>query len=105
MQTLLTNKNQSIKREHRARYRTSNLQKMKKKIISFICLVLFVGAVAFNIQTLNSNDQTNELVLENVEALASMSDCDGDYCSNFHCEACCSDGEAYCNLLECGCDK
>ena len=73
MQTLLTNENKSYKREHRAKYRTLKLQKMKKKIISCIATLLFIGAVAFNMQIVNSNNQTSEVTLENIEAMASGS--------------------------------
>jgi hypothetical protein len=43
---------------------------MKKKIISMIGLALFVGAVAFNVNTVNNNEQKNEVMLKNIEALA-----------------------------------
>jgi len=46
---------------------------MKRKIISFFGLALFVGAVAFNMHLTNSNIQANDLLLKNVEALASSS--------------------------------
>ena len=51
---------------------------MKKKIISFIGLLLFVGVVAFNMQMVSSNDQANEIRVENIEALASSS---GECCA------------------------
>ena len=82
MQTLLTNKNQSNKREHRAKCRTSNLQKMKtkKKIITLIGLALFVGGIVFNMHMVHSNDQVNDVVLENIDALASGSVSAGCLC-------------------------
>jgi hypothetical protein len=70
MQTLLTNENQSYKREHRAKCRTSKLRIMKKKIITFIGLALFVGAIVFNVQMTNSNKQSNEVILENIASAA-----------------------------------
>ena len=73
MQTLLTNENQSYKRGHRARSNITNLRIMKRKIISFVGLLLFVGVVAFNMQMVNSNNESNELVMENIEALAQIS--------------------------------
>jgi hypothetical protein len=76
MQTLLTNKNQSIKRKHRARSNITNLRIMKRKIISFVGLLLFVGVVVFNMHVVNSKKQVNELEMENIQALASES---GDY--------------------------
>jgi len=53
---------------------------MKKKVISFIGLALFVGGVAFNMQMVNSNDQANDVVLENIEALADGSVSAGCLC-------------------------
>jgi len=50
---------------------------MKKKVISFIGLLLFVGVVAFNMHVVDSSDHTSEVTLENIEALASWS-CIGD---------------------------
>mgnify|MGYP006286232919 FL=1 len=73
MRTLKINKNRKKKREHRAKWRTSNLRIMKRKIISFIGLALFVGAVAFNVQMTNSNSQTNTVKVKKIEALASTS--------------------------------
>jgi len=80
MQTLLTNKNRKNKREHRAHCQITKLIKMKKKIISFVGLALFIGAVAFNVQMVNSNDQVNDVVLENIEALADGSVSAGCLC-------------------------
>ena len=57
---------------------------MKKKIISFIGLALFVGAVALNVKVTNSDSQINELTLENVtlENIEAMASAGGgaDYC-------------------------
>ena len=89
MQTLLTNVNQSYKREHRAHCQITKLIKMKKKVISFIGLALFVGAVAFNVQMTNSNKQGNEVILKNIEALASGSEA---YCKNLPSK---NDGKCY----------
>jgi len=47
---------------------------MKKKIISFVGLALFVGAVAFNVQMTNSNKQGNEVILKNIDVIASTGD-------------------------------
>ena len=46
---------------------------MKRKIISFIGLALFVGAVALNVQMTNSNKQ-DEVILKNIEVIASGGD-------------------------------
>jgi len=47
---------------------------MKKKVISFIGLALFIGAVAFNVQMTNSNKQGSEVILKNIEVIASGGD-------------------------------
>jgi hypothetical protein len=54
---------------------------MKRKIISFIGLLLFVGVVAFNAQLINKNPQLNEIKLKNIEALSSG----GDTCESLDC--------------------
>ena len=61
---------------------------MKKKIISFIGLALFVGAVALNVKVTNNDSQINELTIENVKALESSSIEPPDNCTyggRYHC--------------------
>ncbi|MBS3742275.1 MAG: hypothetical protein KGY74_09160 [Candidatus Cloacimonetes bacterium] len=56
---------------------------MKRKIISFVGLLLFVGVVAFNMQMVNSNNQSNKIKLKNVKALATSVACYW-YCDNMY---------------------
>ena len=58
---------------------------MKKKIISFVGLLLFVGVVAFNMQMVSSNVQTSKVTLENIEALASTAICYWSYDQGWWC--------------------
>jgi hypothetical protein len=44
---------------------------MKRKIISFVGLILFVGVVALNLNTISTDNQSNEVLLKNIEAIAS----------------------------------
>ncbi|MBS3775756.1 MAG: hypothetical protein KGY70_11250 [Bacteroidales bacterium] len=46
---------------------------MKKKIISFVGLLLFVGVVAYNVYMANSSNLAYKLNLTNIEAVASGS--------------------------------
>lgn len=48
---------------------------MNRKILSLIALLLFVGVMIFNVNTIYNKEQTNELILENIEALASSGEC------------------------------
>jgi len=50
---------------------------MKKKIISFVGLALFVGAVALNVQMTN---QTDDVTLKNIEALSASAESSGGNC-------------------------
>jgi hypothetical protein len=47
---------------------------MKRKIISSVGLLLFVGMVAFNAHLVTSNNQTSQVDLMTIEAQASSSD-------------------------------
>jgi len=47
---------------------------MKKKFLSFIGLVLFIGAVAFNLQINSSTNQASDLTLKNIEALTASAE-------------------------------
>jgi hypothetical protein len=91
---------------------------MKRKIISFVGLFLFVGVVAFNMQMVNSNEQGQGLILENIEAIASSSvDCDlcviesggsTEFACHYLKDSECSEsnilGSVYCNNAE-ECDE
>ena len=80
MQTLLTNENQSHKRKHRAMLNITNLIIMKRKIISFVGLALFAGALLFNLNVVNNNNSAPQLKLIDIEAKASSSgNCDSEY--------------------------
>ena len=75
---------------------------MNRKIISFVGLLLFVGVVAFNMQMVNSTNESNELVMDNIEALASGGvECTSE-CTNYpnctikiSCDAICVEHDNY----------
>ena len=52
---------------------------IKKKIASISIAILFIAALAFNMQMANSNNQTNEVTLQNIAALTSSADESGGY--------------------------
>ena len=47
---------------------------MKKNFLSFIGLLLFIGAIAFNLQMNSSNNQISNVTLKNIEVLTASAE-------------------------------
>lgn len=69
---------------------------MKKQILSFIGLALFVGAVAFNLQTNSSGNQQGEVTLKSIKVLTATA-------SEASCTCYCDDDNGECTGYE-SCD-